>query len=252
MLTNPTRVAGLYVIHLSDTHYYGGRSTNCTYRWKCHLRDLKAGKHDNKRMQAVYNIHHRFDPEIATPWVDGMDLRAVEQQWLNENFRRPGCVNLVCTSDGGGVSWSDEPHRKHAQTLRDNPELVGKLRATLDQIRPLANAARWTPEAKQMLRDMNKSRAGIPQDPEHVAKRAEANRGRRNTPETIARMSESARARCISHPTFHGSKTKALISSQQRGRVWVHNETINRRVWPHEAQELLSQGWQPNRLPNRT
>ena len=109
-----------------------------------------------------------------------------------------------------------------------------------------------TPETKQKLIEKNRSRRGIPQKPESVAKRAESNRGRKNTPETLRLMSESAKVRCVSHPLSHGQATRTLISTQQRGRVWVHNETINKRVWPHEAQQLIGQGWKPNRLSNRS
>lgn len=249
MPAHPTPLGGLYIIRLSDTHYYGGRSTNCPRRWRDHLRELRAGTHDNSRMQAVFNIHGRFEPEIATPWVEGLDLRAVEQQWLDENFRKPGCVNLTHTSYGGGGEWSDESRKKASHTRRTTPELVWQSRNSMLKNRLLWSG--WTPETKQKLAEKNRSRKGIPQKPEHVAGRAESNRGRRNTAETLQRMSESAKSRAQAHPTVHGQQTRELISSQQRGRVWVHNATINRRVWPHEAQELMSQGWEPNRLPNR-
>ena len=251
MPAHPTPLGGLYIIRLSDTHYYGGRSTNCPRRWRDHLRELRAGTHENRRMQGVVEIEGRFEPKIATPWVEGLDLRAVEQQWLDENFRKPGCVNLTHTSDGGGGEWSDESRKKVSHTRKTKPGLLDQIKRTLAEHRPQAAVARWTPETKQKLAEKNRARAGVPQKPEHVARRAESNRGRKNTAETIQRMSESAKARSQAYPTVHGVGTRELISSQQRGRVWVHNATINRRVWPHEAQELMSQGWEPNRLPNR-
>lgn len=251
MPAHPTPLGGLYIIRLSDTHYYGGRSTNCPRRWRDHLRELRAGTHDNSRMQAVFNIHGRFETTVTVPWTKGVDLRAVEQQWLDENFRKPGCVNLTHTSDGGGGEWSDESRKKASHTRRTKPGLIDQVRATFAAYRPQAVAAQWTPEAKQKLAEKNRARAGVPQKPEHVARRADSNRGRKNTAETVQRMSESAKSRAQAHPTVHGQQTRELISSQQRGRVWVHNATINRRVWPHEARELMSQGWEPNRLPNR-
>ena len=254
MLSNSTRIAGIYIIRLSPSHYYGGRSINCHRRWGEHLRDLKSGTHCNNRMQAVYNIYGRFEPEVVIPWSDGTNLKDLEQRWLDDNFRKPGCVNLTRTSDKGGNVWSEESRKKASHTHKTKPGLLEKHKEKLDQIRPLANAAAtafWTPEAKQRLAEKNRSRTGIPQKPESVAKRAASLRGRKNTPEAKARMSVSAKARCVAHPTAHSEETRSLISSQQKGRVWLHNEVINRRVWPSDAQEFIAQGWLPDRLPNK-
>lgn len=248
MPTDITPKGGLYVLRLSDSHYYGGRSANCDHRWKEHLRDLQAGTHYNKRMQAVYNLHKRFEPEVVTPWTEGLDLREVEQRWLDANFRKPGCVNLVRTSDGGGGEWSDASKKKMSQTLTSRPDLIAKARESMSKNR---DKRLWTPEARQKLRERNIARRGVPQKPEHVSQRAESNRGRKNTPETIKLMSESAKVRSKAHPTVHGQGTRELISTQQRGRVWVHSATVNQRVWPTEATDLLAQGWFPGRLPNK-
>lgn len=254
MLSNSTRVAGVYVIRLSDTHYYGGRSVDCIGRWKSHLRALRDGTHENRRMQAVFNRHGRFEPEIVRLWWSGGDnLRDMEQRWLDENFRKPGCVNLTRTSDGGGGEWTEASREKRKALLENNPELKARLRSVLDKNRPraliLALEARKSPEARENFLKAQKTRRGVPQKPEHIAQRAGSHRGRKNTPETLRRMSESAKVRAQAQPTSHGEGTRKLISSQQRGRVWVHNATTNRRVWPHEARELFSLGWEPNRLP---
>ncbi len=60
MLPHDTRVpddarkGGIYIIRLSDTHYYGGRTTNFKRRWADHHRDLRAGLHYNLWMQRVF------------------------------------------------------------------------------------------------------------------------------------------------------------------------------------------------------
>lgn len=257
MLSNSTRVAGIYVIRLSDTHYYGGRSVDCIGRWKGHLRSLRDGTHENRRMQAVFDIHGRFEPEIVCLWwARGEDLRALEQGWLNDNFRKPGCVNLTHTSDGGGCEWTEASREKRKALLEANPELKARLMAVLDKNRPtalkLALEARKSPAARENFLKAQKARRGVPQKPECVAKRAESHRGRKNTPETLRKMSESAKIRAGMHPTVHGQQTRELISSQQRGRVWVNDGAINRRVWPDEALILLTQGWRSCRLPFAT
>ena len=82
MLSNSTRIAGIYRILLSPSHYYGGRSINCHRRWRDHFRDLQAGTHYNSRMQAVYNIYGRFEPEVVIPWVEGVNLKDLEPDRL--------------------------------------------------------------------------------------------------------------------------------------------------------------------------
>lgn len=63
--TSATLVGGIYVIRLSDTHYYGGRTGNFKRRWADHLRELREGRHNNRRMQRVFDIHGRFDPDVV-------------------------------------------------------------------------------------------------------------------------------------------------------------------------------------------
>ena len=249
MLTNYTTTkSGLYIIHLSDTHYYGGRSVDCKHRWQEHLRDLRAGKHYNKRMQAVFDIHGMFAPEIITPWEEGMDLEAVEQHWLDENFRKPGCVNLTATSDGGGAEWSNETRQKILRIL-ETPERRQKSRDTINKNRQEMSIARWTPEAKQDLREQNSSRRGILHTPEHKAKIAEAGRGRKNTPGAIQNMSEAAKIRAKAYPM--SQETRELQVAQHKGRVWIHNGPLNRQLWPDEAEELIGQGWERGKVHSK-
>jgi len=180
-------------------------------------------------MQAVFNIHGRFEPEIAIPWEEGMDLEAVEQKWLDEHFRKPGCVNLSSTSDGGGGEWSEESRQKSRLTYRTKPGLAAKQREILDRIRPQAHLALAAKRG--------------PKRPKPIAKMVKTTLGLRHPPETIKQMSESAKVRCVAHPQAHDQDTRTLISTQQKGRIWVHNSTTNRRLWPKEAEELIGQGW---------
>ena len=47
----------------------------------------------------------------------------------------------------------------------------------------------------------------------------------------------------------HEEDTRALISKQQKGRVWVNNGEVNRRVFPEEAAPFLESGWLSGRKP---
>jgi hypothetical protein len=236
----PASVGGIYVIRLSDTHYYGGRTGNFKKRWADHLRELRNGRHNNRRMQRVFDLHGRFDPEVVEVLAPS-ECPDAEQAWLDANFRKPGCVNLVSSSRGGmtGMCRTPESRAKQSVTIRSRPDLIEKARASIAQ-----NRFFITEEGlrRGILKTAEKNR-GRKQPPEQIARRVASITGRKNTPETIERMRVSGKRRAEAVPTSHGANTRALISTQQRGRVWVHDGATNRRVWPDEAAVLLSDGW---------
>lgn len=91
--------AGLYLIQLSDSHYYGGRSKNVAQRCQRHLGMLRAGRHPNPYMQAVFNKYgHYFKSELVTPEEDPTALVQIEQAWLTQHFGKPGCVNISASA----------------------------------------------------------------------------------------------------------------------------------------------------------
>lgn len=45
------------------------------------------------------------------------------------------------------------------------------------------------------------------------------------------------------YPIRHGESTRALISSQQAGRIWINNGGIKTRVHSEYLQNYLDQGW---------
>ena len=241
----PAPVGGIYVIRLSDTHYYGGRTGNFRKRWADHHRDLREGRHYNRRMQRVFDQHGRFEPGVVAALAPD-ECPDAEQAWLDANFRMPGCVNLVSSSRGGmtGYKATSESIAKRVATIKSRPDLIEKARASIAR-----NCVFITKEGRRIgvLKTAAKLR-GRKQSPESVARRVAATLGRKNTPETRARMSESGKRRAEAMPTAHGADTRALISTQQRGREWVNDGATNRRVWPDEAEALVSAGWVRGRL----
>lgn len=241
--STPPSGGGLYVIRLSDKHYYGGRTVCFATRWADHLRGLQAGTHRNPRMQRVFNLHGRFDPEVVCV-LDKDEQTDAEQAWLNANFRKPGCVNLSPHARGGCGGHTDVTRERMRVTRSSRPDLVQKARESLARNRIPVGTPR-TPEHKEAI---GASLRGRKQAPEAVEKRAASNRGRKNTPDTLRRMSESGKRRAQAQPTSHGDGTRALISSQQRGRVWINNGEVSQRLFPEDAENLLAQGWFRGRL----
>lgn len=99
MPNSTTQQAGFYIIRFSDTHYYGGRSKNAEQRWSLHLMLLKKHKHYNVYMQAVFDKYgQRFEPKLVICESDPKTLAQIEQDWLDQNFGQPGCVNMSASA----------------------------------------------------------------------------------------------------------------------------------------------------------
>jgi group I intron endonuclease len=228
---------GLYLIWLSDSYYYGGRTTCYKRRWATHLRNLKRGTHENTRMQNTYDKYGVFRTEVVD--VGDRDLVEAEQEWLDKHFRTAGCMNISKSAAGGCTSRSEESRRRMSDTRKSRPDLMEQARQSIARNR-LPKGYTATPEHRA---NNAAAQQGRKQSPETIAKRAAAHRGRKNTPETIARMSESAKRRAAEHPTEHGAETRALISRQQTGRICINNGTTTRRLFPDEADPLLAAGW---------
>lgn len=246
MLPDNTPKGGLYIIWFSSVHYYGGRTTDFKVRWRSHLRELEGGVHGNCRMQATYNKYGHFQPEVLS-YLCEEEQEPTEQGWLDEHFRKAGCINLSPSSKGGCAGHTPETCAKMSETRASRLDLVEKARETIERNR-LQKGEKKSPEALAKIQAAGFLRRGTHISPEHVAVLVEANRGRKNTPETIALMSESAKARALAQPTVHADSTKALISEQQRGRVWITDGTKNQRLFPDVAAPFLESGtWQPGK-----
>lgn len=313
---------GLYLIRLSETDFYGGRTCDFKSRWRMHLAALINNRHKNKRMQEKFNTNHIFSPEVLEIIPTLGEQVTAEQKWLDNFWGQIGCVNLsrcaigsmqgrkhteeakekmrariwslearcraaekqrgkraspetrekmseagkgrklspeqiqILTACNRNRVWtivsrkrlseshlghvrSEESRAKQSATLRASPDLREKARAAL-----AINSKLITPEAiLKRNRATGLKLMGRRLSPETIKKIVAIHRGRRNTEETKRLMSESAKARSIAMPTKHDEETRALISSQQKGRVWINNGTENRKVYPSETSKLIEQGW---------
>ena len=241
-----SREGGLYVIWLSPDrkHYYGGRTSCFSRRWEDHLKNLLSGTQGNTRFQNTFNKYRFFQPEVLQVCSTLEEQIAAEQAWLDENFRKSGCVNLSQSSSGGCSGHTPETCAKMSLTRSSRKDLVEKARATLSVNRHYVTQEGILRRAKLTGEKLR----GRVQPQSTVEKRAASNRGRKNTPETLALMRESAKKRATEFPTQHGPETRALISEQQRGRVWVNDGANNKRVSLQEASSLFDSGWVPGRL----
>lgn len=104
---------GVYLLWLSDVHYYGGRTSDFSRRFRSHLRALQAKRHRNLHMQAVYNLHGRIELQVLSSITSEEERQKAEQEWLDLNVGREGCLNISRRADGGMMTG-----RKHSEETK--------------------------------------------------------------------------------------------------------------------------------------
>ena len=121
------KVGGIYKIHLSDKHYYIGRSSNLYKRFRTHLRSLLTNTH-NTRIQNTYNKYQVFTVEILHFTDDYEEQCSKEQEYLDKHFNDRWCVNLLNSSTKNFRSWvkkvghTDETKRKMSESAKKRAE----------------------------------------------------------------------------------------------------------------------------------
>ena len=237
MLQDDTLLGGLYIIHLGNGYYYGGRTICFKTRWDEHLSNLQSRK-ASSYMQNVYNKYGRFEPAILLI-LPREEQEAAEQKWLDEHFRKPGCVNMSPHAKGGCFGHTPEARAKMRATRASRPDLAQKSR---EQLRKNF-CWKGVKKSPEQIRKMAEKLRGRKQSEESIAKRAESNKGQKRSPESRARQSEAAKIRVQKYPIRFSEVTRALISQQQTGRIWLNNGSMNTNVRPENVQSYLDQGW---------
>jgi len=232
---------GLYVIWFSDTHYYGGRAVDFRYRWARHLRYLKRGTHPNPHMQAVYNIHGRFDPQILLCQSAALNTDA-EQTWLNANFGSPGCLNLSRSAHNNSTSPSDATRKKLS--------LANKGRKLPDSVRQAMSEAQlnrgWV-ISDEGRRKLSQASSKHRHSESARQKISAAHKGNPKSDATKLALVESNRRR---KGEVRSEDVRRRISEVVKALVWVRNDAgVRRRLPPSELPEYLAQGWILGRGP---
>ena len=227
--TLPETAGGLYIIWLSDTHFYGGRATNFKGRWGKHLRSLEEGKHVNSHAQHTFNLHHRFEAKILEVIPDKGQRVLTEQIWLDEYWGKPGCLNISKRADGGG--HSEETRKKMSETrkgMRHTEESKKKQSA----LKKLWHTQNLCPVAGLVWVHKGEDRAMV--QPEE-AKRLVSLEGW---------ILGQAGTGMTGHTHSEQTKQKMRDGSNV-GWVWVHDKTTLERkvVRPEGVEEALGAGW---------
>lgn len=233
---------GLYVIWFSDTHYYGGRAVDFRQRWARHLRGLKKGTHPNPHMQAVYNIHGRFEPSVLTVIQTKDDAQPVEQAWLDQNFGLPGCLNLSRSSRNNNGPWSAETRRKLLGVNRGR-----KMSEATRQAMSESQLNRGWVISDEGRRKLSQASSNRRHSESARQKISAAHRGVPKSDATKLALVESNRRR---KGEVRSEDVRRRISEVVKALVWVHNDAgARRRLPPSELSEYLAQGWILGRGP---
>lgn len=182
-----TKRAGIYRIWLSPIHYYIGRASNCRIRWMRHLRELNKKTHPNAHMQSIFNIRGEFTPEVVVSILPNTDnfIVDVEQQWLDEHYGNPNCVN-TCKSAIGVMTG-----RKMAEETR--LKMIGR-KISPEAIKKTADALRGRKRSPETVKKVSESLKGIKRP--YTADRNRESAGWHHTEEAKEKISEAGRRPC--------------------------------------------------------
>lgn len=158
---------------MSTKSYVGGAYVSLRKREYEHRRELRAGTHFNRHLQAAWNLYGEDSFEFHVLMrCSAIEVKGWEQYWIDGLQSYLSCCgyNKAPTAASTlGFKWSDEAKRNMSEVAKKrSPELVA-----LQSERMIKAAA---------------ARAGKPRNPEAVAKAAKALRGRKRSPETIAKI----------------------------------------------------------------
>ena len=107
---------GIYKIYWdNNTYYYIGQSIDIDARYKKHLRLLKKNKHENYRIQNIYNKYGI--PNICILELSDDNLDIIEQSYIDIHFNNKDCCNL-------SPSASTTKGYKHSEETK---KLIGEL-----------------------------------------------------------------------------------------------------------------------------
>ena len=86
---------GIYKMYWDNNdYYYYGQSVNLRSRFSGHLYDMKKNKHNNSRIQNVYNKYGKPKFEICE-LCSPEELNHKEGLYLKEHFGKDNCCNLT-------------------------------------------------------------------------------------------------------------------------------------------------------------
>lgn len=223
---------------------YVGSSVDIEHRWGQHRSALRAGRHNNARLQNAWNKYGEDAFVFSVLEEVGEDMLLVmEQEYLNDYFDRGHCYNIATTA---GAPWnkgktgvqehSAETRRKMSETMMGNPNLLGYKHSD-EARRKMSKARRGKHLTEEHRHNIAKAKTG-PLNPmwgkkhteETKRKMSKAQTGHTVSEETCRKLSEVARSR----PPI-SEETRRKMSEAQRG-----NQNCLGRELSDETKQRIS------------
>lgn len=184
--------SGIYTITNSlDGKQYVGSAVDLNNRWRKHERTLRAGVHDNQRLQHAWNKHGEaaFKFEVLSQCAIE-DLISREQYFIDAINPAYNILRIAGSSLG----------------YRHTPEVIAELSR-------LATGKVRKPHSLATRLKIAEAHRGLPKTAEHCANLAESHRGSKASPATRARMRAA-------HLGFvHTAESRRLMSENTRGKT---------------------------------
>ena len=209
-------VTGIYRIVVcpigQPERYYVGQAWDIRERWMQHLRALRAGRHDNIRLQRCFAKYgeaaFRFEQIVA---CDKAHLTANEQSIVDIYYTQFGDRRLLnvmrqCVQSHLGVKRSAETRERMSLAQKGRPrrpEVIAKMAITM-------KGRKVSEEAKAKISASHKA---IPRHPNSLA----ALEAGRASPARIAAISAGK----LASNYVHSAETKLKIAAALRARAAV-------------------------------
>lgn len=158
---------------VSTKSYVGGAYVSLHRREYEHRLALNSNTHFNKHLQHAWNRYGElaFEFQVLVE-CQPAEVLGLEQYWIDGlQAYLPDCgYNKSPTAESTlGFKWSEESRKRMSEVARNRPpELIA--------------------QQVERCRNLGKLKLGIPRCPEATAKTAESLRGRKRSPETIAKI----------------------------------------------------------------
>lgn len=182
----------------ANQKFYIGSTINKTQRWARHRRQLRDGTHPNKNMLASWQKHGEdtFIYEIVEIVEDAITLLGAEQKHLNKHAGKEYCFNWALHADAPmrGKSGADTPN--FGKTF--STETRAKISASSSGEKHRNWGKKLSEETKAKIR---------------VSNLLYPHKGRKHTPEAIAKIAAASKGRPVSE------ETRAKRSAASKGRV---------------------------------
>lgn len=196
----PVNASGVYVLIIRRPgrrrKFYIGQAVRLKTRFKNHIFHLKRGSSNNPKLQSAFNKYGRRAFIFKTVLLCESNMLDLYEQAILDFYvktygsKRLCNINQFCIKSRRGVKTSKLTRKRQSIAQRRVGRTPAQLRSI--ELMRLANLGRKLSSAsiekRNITRQANAKARGYYFSAETNAKRAAAHRGRKHTPETIAKI----------------------------------------------------------------